>query len=85
MKLYYKIDPAKFRDCMVEVRDRFNLHEEIDEAMTILSREDNPAIEIITGSYDPVEDEHASVKAVIHDPSIREFLDEVFGEPIRVR
>ena len=85
MRLFYKVDPIKYRELMSKVRDEFNLHEEIDEERTTLTREEEERIELVRGSFDPSEDDLAMVRVVILDDSLRGFFDSVFGEPYKVK
>jgi len=85
VKLFYKIDPAKYRDAMDTIRDKFTMHEDIDEDKTILNLDSEDIIEQITGSYNPVEDEIASIRIVLVDESLREYFDSVLGEPYRIK
>ena len=85
VKLFYKIDPAKYRDAMDTIREKFMMHEDIDEDKTILNLDSEDIIEQITGSYNPVEDEIASVRVVLVDESLREYFDSVLGEPYRIK
>ncbi|MFX0046274.1 MAG: hypothetical protein ACFE8Z_10540 [Candidatus Hermodarchaeota archaeon] len=79
------MDPTRYRDLMNKVRDEFNLHEEIDEERTTLTREEEERIELVRGSFDPSDDDVAMVRVVILDDSLREFFDSVFGEPYKVK
>ncbi len=85
MKLYYRIDPASYRERMEQVKQKFGMHEEVDEDNTFLTLDDESRIELVRGNYDPTTDETAHVRVVIHDESLREFFDSVFGEPYKVR
>lgn len=79
------MDPIRYRELMNKVRDDFNLHEEIDEERTTLTREEEERIELVRGSFDPSEDDLAMVRVVILDDSLRDFFDSVFGEPYKVK
>ena len=85
MKLYYHVDPTRYKEMMDRVKNKFGMHEDIDEDKTILSLDDDSRIEMVRASYDPTTDETAHVRVVIHDESLREFFDSVFGEPYRVK
>ena len=85
MKLFYKVSPDKYRACMDKIRERFGMHEEIDEASTILLIEDNSKVQKVTGTFDPNFDEFAQVKVNLNDKSLKEFFDSILGEPYRVR
>ncbi|MHA1481332.1 MAG: hypothetical protein ACTSQZ_07925 [Candidatus Thorarchaeota archaeon] len=85
VKLFYKIDPAQFRNVMDTIRDKFMMHEDIDEDKTILNLDSEDVIEQITGSYNPVEDEIANIRVVLVDESLREYFDSVLGEPYRIK
>ena len=85
VKLFYKIDPAQFRNVMDTIRDKFMMHEDIDEDKTILNLDSEDIIEQITGSYNPVEDEVANIRVVLVDESLREYFDSVLGEPYIIK
>jgi hypothetical protein len=85
VRLFYKVDPSRYRELMDRVRDQFNLHEAIDEERTTLTREEEEGIELVRGSFDPSIDDLAMVRVVLLDSSLRDFFDSVFGEPYRVR
>ncbi len=83
MKLFYKVNPEEYRSCMDQVKDHFNMHEEVDEEKTILLLDDETKIEKVTGSYNPMEDEVAKVRVILVDPSFREYFNSIFGEPYK--
>ena len=83
MKLFYRIDPARYRSCMEKIRDEFGMHEEIDVDKTILMLDDESRIVKVTGSYMPGEDEVASVKVILEDRSLRNFFNSVLGKPYK--
>jgi hypothetical protein len=85
MRLFYKVSPSEYEKCMKQIRERFNMHEDIDEARTTLSLEDQTQIERISGTYDPTSDDVAQVRVVLIDDSLREFFDSVLGEPYIVK
>ncbi len=85
VRLFYRVDPTKYGELMNKVRDEFNLHEEIDEERTTLTREEEKRIELVRGSFDPSEDDLAMVRVVILDDSLRSYFDSVFGEPYKVK
>ena len=85
VKLFYKIAPAKYRNAMDTIREKFMMHEDIDEDKTILNLDSEDIIEQITGSYNPVEDEIANIRVVLVDESLREYFDSVLGEPYRIK
>jgi hypothetical protein len=70
---------------MERVRVEFNMHEEIDEARTLLMLEDISRIELVSGMYDPVEGDVAMIRVVINDETLKEFFDSVFGVPYKVK
>ncbi|MFW9868184.1 MAG: hypothetical protein ACFFEL_01030 [Candidatus Thorarchaeota archaeon] len=84
-KLFYRVKPEDYRACFDKIRERFGMHEEIDEARTILMLEDNSQIERVIGSFDPTTDETAHVRIVIADESLKEFFDSVLGTPYKVK
>ncbi len=85
MKLFYRIDPAAYKEAMDKIKSRFDMHEEVDEAKTMLMLDGDSPIELVSGSYDPAEDEVASVRVVLHDASLKEVFDSILGEPFRVK
>ncbi|MBD3407618.1 MAG: hypothetical protein GF411_15990 [Candidatus Lokiarchaeota archaeon] len=85
MKLFYKVKPSEYSDKMTKVAKKFGMNKEVDEDRTILMLDDTSRIEIVRGSYDPKSDEIAQVRVVLHDESLREYFDSIFGEPYRVR
>ncbi len=85
MKLFYKVDPSKYRSCIDAVKERFGMTEDVDEEKTFLTLSDESQIEQVRWSYDPTEDEMAHVRVVLIDASLREFFDSVFGEPYKVK
>jgi hypothetical protein len=75
---------------MERVRVEFNMHEEImheeiDEARTLLMLEDISRIELVSGMYDPVEGDVAMIRVVLNDETLKEFFDSVFGVPYKVK
>ncbi len=87
MKLFYRVSPDEYRAKMTRVRERFDLHEEVDEEKTILMADEGSGTGIVkvTGSFDPREDAFAMVKVILDDSSLEAFFNEVFGEPYRKR
>jgi hypothetical protein len=85
MKLFYKVSPEKYRACMETIRERFGMHEEVDEASTILMLEDNSQVQKVIGTFDPNFDDFAQVKVNLKDKSLKEIFDSILGEPYRVR
>ncbi|MBS3795447.1 MAG: hypothetical protein KGY80_11145 [Candidatus Thorarchaeota archaeon] len=85
MKLFYKVDPQVYEEKMNEAKEEFGMHQEIDEEKTILMLDDTSKIERITGSYHPREDDEALVRIVLHEESLKDFFDHVFGEPFLVK
>ena len=85
MKLFYKINPSFYKEAMKRVRMEFTMHEEIDEARTLLMLEDMSRIELVSGMYDPVEDDMASIRVIINDETLKEFFDSVFVVPCKVK
>ncbi|MHA2189878.1 MAG: hypothetical protein ACXAAP_06570, partial [Candidatus Thorarchaeota archaeon] len=71
MKLFYKISPSIYREAMERVRVEFNMHEEIDEARTLLMLEDISRIELVSGMYDPVEGDVAMIRVVLNDETLK--------------
>ena len=85
MKLFYKVSPEKYRECMNRIREEFGLHEEIDEANTILMLEEDSRIDRVLGTFDPSSDSFAQVKINLNDKSLKQFFDSVLGKPYRVK
>ncbi|TFG34363.1 hypothetical protein EU527_03970 [Candidatus Thorarchaeota archaeon] len=85
MKLFYKVSPEEYINCMSKIRDKFSMHEEVDEADTILLLDDESQIERVTGTFDPNSDDMAQVRVVLTDESLRDFFDSVLGEPYLVK
>ena len=85
MKLFYKVNPNEYRKCMMQIREKFVMHEEIDEARTTLLLEDDSPIERVSGTYDPISDDVARIQVILNDESLREFFDSVFGKPYLVK
>lgn len=85
LKLFYKVDPAIYRECLDKIRRKFGMHEDIDEEKTILTLDDDSQIEQVRASYNPTEDDFVHVRVVLNDESLRQFFDSVLGEPYRVK
>lgn len=85
MKLFYYVDPSAYESSMKKVREKFGMHQEVDEDKTILMLEDKSKIELVTGSYDPGHDAKALVRVVLIDKTLKTFFDSVFGEPYRIK
>jgi len=85
MKLFYKVSPNEYSDCMKQIRERFAMHEEIDEARTTLLLEEDSPIERVSGTYDPISDDVAQIQVILNDESLKEFFDSVLGEPYLVK
>jgi len=85
MKLFYKVEPDKYSICMKQIRERFGMHEEIDEARTTLMLEEEAPIERVSGTFDPNSDYVAQVLVILNDESLREFFDSVLGKPYLVK
>ncbi|MFW9850273.1 MAG: hypothetical protein ACFFF4_14140 [Candidatus Thorarchaeota archaeon] len=85
MKLFYKIAPEKYREALDKIKSEFGMHEEVDEARTMLMLNTEDKIELISGMYDPHEDEYATIRVVLVDESLKEFFDAVLGEPYKIR
>jgi hypothetical protein len=83
MKLFYKVSPDRYRVCMDKIRDEFEMHEEVDEARTILMLDDDSQIERVMGTFDPKSDEFAHVRVNLNDESLKEFFDSVLGQPYK--
>ncbi len=85
MRLYYRVSPSEYREMLDKVKERFGMHEEIDEDKTMLMLDDTSRIELVSASYDPTTDEDVHIRVVINDESLREVFDGVFGPPYRVK
>ncbi|TET08664.1 MAG: hypothetical protein E3J86_10310 [Candidatus Thorarchaeota archaeon] len=85
MKLFYRVSPDEYRACLDEIREKFGMLEEVDEARTMLLLDDDSQIERVIGTFDPVTDEIAQVRVVLTDESLKEFFDSVLGEPYKVK
>jgi hypothetical protein len=77
--------PDVYRECLDKIRARFSMHEEVDEARTILMLDDESQVERVIGTFDPNTDDIAQVRVTLVDESLREFFDSVLGEPYRVK
>ncbi|MFW9926395.1 MAG: hypothetical protein ACFFDM_06455 [Candidatus Thorarchaeota archaeon] len=85
MKLFYRVRPEDYRDCFDKIREKFGMHEEVDEARTMLMLDDDSQIERVIGTFDPNTDETAHVRIVLSDISLKEYFDSVLGEPYMVK
>ncbi len=85
MKLYYKVNPDKYRECMDQIREKYGMHEEVDEARTILMLDDDSQIERVMGTFDPHSDAFAHVRIKLNDESLKDFFDSVLGTPYKVK
>ncbi|MHA1909399.1 MAG: hypothetical protein ACW98Y_19025 [Candidatus Thorarchaeota archaeon] len=85
MKLFYKIDPERYREALDAIKSEYGMHEEVDEARTMLMLNTEDKIELVSGMYDPAEDEKATIRVVLVDESLKAFFDSVLGEPYKVR
>jgi hypothetical protein len=85
MKLFYKIHPSKYPEAMEAIKARFCMNQEVDEEKTILMLDSEDAIELVSGSYDPKEDEMAHVRVVLVDESLKEAFNSILGKPYRVK
>jgi hypothetical protein len=85
VRLFYKVRPDEYMNCMKQIREKFAMHEEIDEARTTLMLEDQSQIERVSGTFDPSSDEVAQIRVVLNDELLKEFFDSVLGEPYLVK
>ena len=85
MKLFYKITPEKYREALDKIKERFEMHEEVDEAKTMLMLESEDKIELVSGMFDPSTDEEATIRVVLVDESLKDDFDSILGEPYKVR
>ena len=85
VKLYYKINPELYQDALEKLCAKFGMHKNIDEEKTFLNLDGEDIIEQIIGSYDPVEDDMASIRVVLVDESLRSYFDSILGEPYKVK
>ena len=70
---------------MDQIREKFGMHEEVDEARTILMLDDDSQIERVMGTFDPSADDSAHVRIRLNDETLKEFFYSVLGEPYRVK
>ncbi len=85
MKLFYRVSPDEYRNCLDKICEKFGMLEEVDEARTMLMLDDDSQIERVIGTFDPMTDETAQVRIVLVDESLKEFFDSVLGEPNKVK
>lgn len=85
MKLFYRVKPEDYERCLDVIRQHFSMHQDVDEARTILSDEDETRIERVIGTFDPSTDEFAQVRVTLGDETLKEFFDSVLGEPHLVK
>ncbi len=85
MKLYYRVEPSQYEQKMEQIRERFNMHREVDEQRTTLVLDSEDTIEQVAGDYEPKTDAVANVRVVLVDESLKEIFDEILGEPYKVR
>ncbi|MFX1607094.1 MAG: hypothetical protein ACFFDD_14465 [Promethearchaeota archaeon] len=85
MKLFYRVSPDMYRECMNKIRDQYGMHEEVDEARTILMLDDESQIERVMGTFDPSTDAFAHVRVKLNDESLKEFFNSVLGTPYKVK
>jgi hypothetical protein len=70
---------------MDQIRDKYGMHEEVDEARTILMLDDDSQIERVMGTFDPSLDTFAHVRINLNDESLKDFFDSVLGVPYKVK
>jgi hypothetical protein len=70
---------------MDQIRDQYGMHEEVDEARTILMLDDDSQIERVMGTFDPNTDTFAHVRISFSDESLKDFFDSVLGVPYKVK
>ncbi|MFW9796609.1 MAG: hypothetical protein ACFFE2_06200 [Candidatus Thorarchaeota archaeon] len=85
MKLFYRVSPEEYREAMDKIREQFGMHEEVDEARTMLMLDDVSQIEQITGTFDPSSDKFAHVRISLNEKSLKEFFDSVLGDAYKVK
>ena len=85
MKLFYRVKPEDYRECFDKIQEKFGMHEEVDEARTMLMLDDDSQIERVIGTFDPRSDETVLVRIVLADESLKEFFDSVLGIPYKVK
>lgn len=85
MKLFYKVPPSEYPRMMEAIRVRFGMNQEVDEEKTILMLDSEDTIELVSGSYNPSEDEMAHIRVVLVDESLKEIFDSILGEPYKVK
>jgi len=85
MKLFYKVDPKEYPEVMEAIREKFGMHQEVDEEKTILMLDSEDIIELVSGSYDPNHDEMAQIRVVLVDESLKEDFDKIIGKPFKIK
>lgn len=85
VKIFYRIHPCIYPSMMEAVRVRFEMHEEVDEEKIVLRLDDQEAIELVTGSYDPRHDQMAEVRVVLNDATLKPVFDSILGKPYLVK
>lgn len=60
------------------------MHEEIDEARTMLKLDDEDKIERVIGTFDPDAGE-VQIRVILVDESLKEFFDSVLGQPYKIK
>jgi hypothetical protein len=85
LKLYYRVEPSQYQQKMEQVRERFGMHQEVDEQRTTLLLDTEDTIEQVAGDYNPRTDEVANIRVVLIDESLKEVFDAILGEPYKVR
>ena len=83
--MFYKISPSQYREALDKIKEKFGMHEEVDEARTMLLLDSEDTIELVSGMYDPNQDDVAQVRVVLVDDSLRGYFDSILGEPYRVK
>lgn len=85
MKLFYKVKPEQYREVLDKIKARFEMQEEVDEAKTMLMLNTEDKIELVSGMYDPHNDDMALIRVVLIDESLKAVFDSIIGEPYKVR
>lgn len=85
MKLFYKIPVNDYREKLDEVRERFMMHEEEDEARINLKMDDESQIERVICTVNPNQDELAHIRVILNDNSLQQYFDSVFGTPYKIK
>ncbi|MFX1563969.1 MAG: hypothetical protein ACFFDP_11760 [Promethearchaeota archaeon] len=85
MKLFYMVNPKEYPRVMQAIREKFGMHQEVDEEKTILMLDGEDVIELVSGIYDPNHDEMAQIRVVLVDETLKKDFDAIIGKPYKVK